>query len=47
MVSLQDVERGLSGHTVSPDAAASTVVAVTSGLGLATVLLASLVPTAA
>ncbi|KAI3353794.1 hypothetical protein L3Q82_005018 [Scortum barcoo] len=36
-----DVERGLSGQTASPDAAASMVVAVTSGLGLATVLLAS------
>lgn len=40
-VCLQDVEQGLLDQTVSPDAAASMVVAVTSGLGLATVLLAS------
>lgn len=46
MVCLQDVEQELLGQTASPDAAASTVVAVTSGLGLATVLLASLEPTA-
>lgn len=42
-----DVERGLLGQTASPDAAASTVVAVTSGQGLATVLLASSELTAA
>lgn len=47
MVCLQDVEQGLLGQTANPDVAASMVVAVTSGLGLATVLLASLEPTAA
>lgn len=47
MVCLQDVEQGLLGQTASPDAAASTEAAVTSGPGLATVLLASLVLTAA
>lgn len=47
MVCLQDVEQGLSGQTASPDAAASTVVAVTSGLGLVTVRLALLELTAA
>lgn len=41
MVCLQDVEQGLLGQSASPDAAASMGVAVTSGLGLATVLLAS------
>lgn len=41
-----DVEQELLGQTASPDAAASMVVAVTSGLGLATVLLASLESTA-
>ncbi len=47
MVCLQDVEQELLGQTASPDAAASMVVAVTSGLGLATALLASLELTAA
>lgn len=46
MVCLQDAEQGLLGQTVSPDAAASMVVAVISGLGLATVPLASLELTA-
>lgn len=37
----QDADQALLGQTVGPDAAASTVVAVTSGLGLAPALLAS------
>ncbi|KAM7399500.1 hypothetical protein PAMP_018767 [Pampus punctatissimus] len=44
---LADVEQGLLGQTASPDAAASTVAAVTSEPGLATVLLASSELTAA
>lgn len=47
MVCLQDVVQVLLGRTASPDAAASMVVAVTSGLELAIVLLASLELTAA
>lgn len=47
VVCLQDVEQGPLGQTASPDAAASMVVAVTSGRGLATVLPASLELTAA
>lgn len=47
MVCVQDVEQELLDQTASPDAAASTAVAVTSGLGLATVLQALLELTAA
>lgn len=43
---LQDAEQVLLGQIASPDAAASVVVAVTSGLGLAPALQASLELTA-
>lgn len=46
-LSLQDVVQERTGQTASPGASASMVVAVTSGLGLAIVLLVLLEPTAA